>query len=343
MIKHQNIFFDNSLSFDINRGGIIKDDTEILNLFFHDNTNSNSMCLIGNKLEWKPKIWTEFEREKIIKVKEINIVCLLGDLTGFFHWCQKQFNNIKVNYYSFPLYLQASDINDTLSRKKFRFKQIRTQGIFASIGTMRLNRYILTKEGLEKGYDFYFPKITHDNSKDFEYQISQCLNIPKEEAIEINERRLFEKEMQQNEHNEKQIEMLCKSYINFVATFPNTDWLTDKEDEKYFDTVLSKTIPFMLCEKDSNKSGLELLGFLPYEGFELKNDSNDNPILRWKLLLSNNSNIFKSLEKIKELYEQNQRIIDHNFQRLVSTDWAAEKLAQYNRLPTFIKDNLLEK
>ena len=69
MIKHQNIFFDNSLSFDINNGGIIKDDTEILNLFFHDNTNSNSMCLIGNKLEWKPKIWTDFEREKIIKVK----------------------------------------------------------------------------------------------------------------------------------------------------------------------------------------------------------------------------------------------------------------------------------
>ena len=77
MIKHQNIFFDNSLSFDINNGGIIKDDTEIINLFFHDNTNSNSMCLIGNKLEWKPKIWTDFEREKIMKVKEINIVCLL--------------------------------------------------------------------------------------------------------------------------------------------------------------------------------------------------------------------------------------------------------------------------
>ncbi len=143
MIKHQNIFFDNSLSFDINNGGIIKDDTEILNLFFHDNTNSNSMCLIGNKLEWKPKIWTDFEREKIIKVKEINIVCLLGDLTDFFNYCQKQFDNIKVNYYSFPLYLQGSDINDTLRRKKFRFKQIRTQGIYASIGTMRLNRYIL--------------------------------------------------------------------------------------------------------------------------------------------------------------------------------------------------------
>jgi len=343
MIKHQNIFFDNSLSFDINNGGIIKDDTEILNLFFADTSNNNSMCLIGNKLEWKPKIWTEFERKKIEKVKEINIVCLLGDLTGFFTYFQKQFNNIKVNYYSFPLYLGGWDINDSLRRKKFISKDIRTKGIYASIGTMRLNRYILIKEGLEKGYDFYFPKITHDISKDFEYQISQCLNIPKEEAIEINERRLFEKEMQQNEHNEKQIEMLCKSYINFVATFPNTDWLTDKEDEKYFDTVLSKTIPFMLCEKDSNKSGLELLGFLPYEGFELKNDSNDNPILRWKLLLSDNSNIFKSLEKIKELYEQNQRIIDHNFQRLVSTDWAAEKLAQYNRLPTFIKDILLEK
>ena len=33
--------------------------------------------------------------------------------------------------------------------------------------------------------------------------------------------------------------------------------------------------------------------------FELKNDSNDNPILRWKLLLSDNSKIFKSLGKIK--------------------------------------------
>ena len=82
---------------------------------------------------------------------------------------------------------------------------------------------------------------------------------------------------------------------------------------------------------------------MPYEGFELQNDSNDDPILRWKLLLSDNSKIFKSLGKIKALYEQNQRIIEHNFQRLVSTDWAAEKLTQYNKLPNFIKDILLNK
>ena len=48
--------------------------------------------------------------------------------------------------------------------------------------------------------------------------------------------------MRQNEYNDKQIEMLCKSYINFIATFPNTDWLTDKDDEKYFDTVKNSVL-----------------------------------------------------------------------------------------------------
>ena len=341
MIKQQNIIFDNDLSFNTEQGGIVENDIERLNLFFHETCDTNSICLIGNKLEWKPKIWTQFEQEKIRKLKEVNIICLLGDLTDFFVYFQKQFSSVKVSYYSFHLGFQINFIKDTLTRKKITYNQYtRKQGVYTSTGTMRLNRYILIKEGIDKGYNFYYPKILYNVSKDFEYQISQCLGLSTEKPKEINERRLFRNDLTQNEHNAKQIEMLSSSYINVVATIPNTDWLIDKDDEKYFDTVLSKTIPFMLCEKDSNKSGLELLGFLPYEGFELQNDSNDNPVLRWKLLLSDNEYIFKDLEKIKELYDKNQRVIEHNFDRLVNTDWEAEKLSQYNKLPTLIKEQI---
>lgn len=341
MIKHQNIFFDNNLTFNIDQGGIIKNDTEILNLFFDDKSNTHSLCLIGNALEWRPKIWIEFEQEKIRKLKELNIICLMGDLSNFSLYCRQQFHNVKIGYYSVGSNYQLHVINDALSRKKFiSEKYTRTRGIYSSTGTMRLNRYILVKEAIDKGHDFYYPKISSNLSKDFEYQISQCLGMPTEEPMEISERRLFGNELTQNEFNAKQIQILSESYINIVAPFPSTDWLKNHPDEKYFDTFLCKTIPFILSEKDSNKSGMELFGFLPYEGFELKNDSNDNHVLRWKSLLCDNEHIFRDLEKIKELYNKNQRVIEHNFDRLVNTDWEAERLAQYNRLPTFIKEQL---
>jgi hypothetical protein len=96
----------------------------------------------------------------------------------------------------------------------------------------------------------------------------------------------------------------------------------------------------MLSEKDSNRSGVELLGFIPYIGFDLKNDGNSNPIVRWKSLMSDNKNIFKDTEKAKELYEKNQKIIEYNYKRLTNTDWKKERVDQYNKLPEFIKENL---
>jgi urocanate hydratase len=96
----------------------------------------------------------------------------------------------------------------------------------------------------------------------------------------------------------------------------------------------------MLCEKNSNSTGLELLGFLPYVGFNLESDSIDNPVLRWKSLLEDNEHIFKDEKRVKELYDKNQHVIDHNYNRLVNTDWEAEKAAQLDRLPMFIKEYL---
>jgi len=343
MIKQQNIFFDNSLDFNTTGGGMIEHDTETLNLFFEDNCNSNSLCLIGDSLEWKPSIWMEFEQEKLEKLKEINIVCLIGDLTEFFHYCQKKFINVKIHYYQYNLYDNLTMLNMSLINKTLLPSPVqreRKNNIYSSTGTVRLNRYILIKEGQDKGYDFYFPAISYNVSKDYEYQIGQCLNIPMQLPNEFEERRIFKNYLTQPEFNEKQIALLSDSYINFVTTFPNTDWLKDKDDEKYFDTILCKTVPFMLCEKNSNKTGVELLGFLPYMGFDLKSDGINNPVLRWKSLLEDNEHIFKDRERVKELYDQNQRVIEHNYNRLVNTDWDAERLAQFDRLPNFIKEYL---
>jgi hypothetical protein len=341
MIKQQNVFFDNSLDFNATGGGIIENDTEILNLYFEDNCDSNSLCLIGNLLEWKPSIWMQCEQEKLEKLKEINIVCLMGDLLDCFYYCQKKFINTKINYYLYNLHLQTKFIQNSLINKKLLPSQgQRKKNIYSSTGTMRLNRYILIKEGLDKGYDFYHPGISYNVSKDYEYQIGQCLNSPIQLPNEFEERRIFKNYLTQPEFNEKQIQLLSDSYINFITTFPNTDWLKDKDDEKYFDTILCKTVPFMLCEKNSNNTGLELLGFLPYMGLDLKNDGNDNPVLRWKSLLVDNEHIFKDKERAKELYYQNQQVIEHNYKRLVNTDWESESRAQFNRLPTFIKDYL---
>lgn len=341
MIKRQYIFFNNSLDFNVRGGGMIEHDTKIITLFFEDNCNSNSLCLIGNLLEWKPWIWMEFEKEKLEKLNEINIVCLMGDLTDFFRHCQKKFINTKINYYQCNLHLQTKFIKYSLINKTSLPAQFeRKKNIYSSTGTMRLNRYILIKESQNKGYDFYYPAISYNLSKDYEYQISQCLGTTMQSPNRFEGRRIFKNSMLQPEFNKKQIQFLSDSYINVVTTFPNTDWLKDKDDEKYFDTILCKTVPFMLCEKNSNSTGLELLGFLPYVGFDLKSDGINNPVLRWKSLLEDNEHIFKDKERVKELYDKNQHIIDHNYNRLVNTDWAAERLAQFDRLPTFIKEYL---
>ena len=342
MSKQQNILFNNSLDFKAAGGGIIEHDTKILTLYFHDICKSNSIQLIGEHMEWIPWIWMQLEQEKLKKLNQINIVCLRGDLTQFFHCCQQKFINVEINYYQCNLHLQIEFIQESLIHKKLLLpaQGERKNNIYSSTGSMRLNRYILIKEGRNKGYDFYYPAVSFNLSKSFEHQISRCIGTTIQPPIEFEEHRIFKNTMTQSEFNRKQVQILSDSYINFVTTMPSTDWLKDSEDEKYFDTILCKTVPFMLCEKNSNSTGLELLGFLPYVGFNLESDSIDNPVLRWKSLLEDNEHIFKDEERVKELYDKNQHVIDHNYNRLVNTDWEAEKAAQLDRLPMFIKEYL---
>lgn len=342
MNKHQNIIFKNNLDFKILEGGIIKKDTKILNLFFADISSSNRLCLVGNSLEWVTKIWIDHESENLQKLDEINIICLMGDLSKFALHCQQLFSKVKINYYLANLYLQKKSIYRTLiNQRSLSNKNQKEILVYSSIGTMRLNRYLLVKESIEqKLNNIYYPHIPLSISHDFENQISKILNTNIQEPKEFYENRLYTEALTQNEFNSKQIKFLEKVYVHIVVTAPNTDWLVNKDDEKYFDSILTKSIPFMLCEKASNINGLKLLGFLPYEGFDLTSDNIKNPILRWHGLIRDNISFFKNKEKIMELYNKNRFVIEENYKRLINTDWEKEAVEQFNNLPNFIKEFL---
>lgn len=342
MIRHQTIAFVGWLDFNVSGGGIIDKNTEVLNLVFSDNGQSNMMTLIGNTFEWKPKIWTDFEQHKIEKLKQLNIVCLTGDLTAYFNYCKKTFPNVEVRYFDYSSYDISITMKGPLRRKTVveNTDAIRNNTVFCSIGTMRINRYMLVKEALSHGYSVYHPEITYNQSRDYEYQISQCLSDFKQSPRKYNNSRLFKEIMHQEDFNSKQIQNLLSSFVHFVVTFPNTNWLKDKEDEKFFDTVLCKTLPFMLCEKDSNNSGVELLGFKPYMGFDFSKDSDENHIRRWQGLLEDNRKTFQDIEACKEIYGMNEDVIEFNYKRLLETDWNTLKSQQYDLLPNTVKDFL---
>lgn len=344
MTETQDIFFNHRLNFNLHADepGIVKKTTEVLNLYLEDSSDSNSLCLIGDRLEWKPSIWMSFEEEKISKLKEINVISLRGDASLVASYCKNKFPDVKINYYGFPLYLTIHRIKDTLKNTKYIPTGLpRSKNIFSSFGSLRLNRYIFIKESQKQDYDnVFYPAITESTSKSFEYEISKCAERPIHDSMQLAENRIFDTDMTYFQFIPKAMRFIAQAYVNIVATFPNTNMIQDGDDEKYFDTILAKSIPFMLCEKDSNVTGVSLLGFQPYRGFDLTNDADENHVRRWESLLQDNRDIFSNAEKCQELYDMNREIVKANFDRLCNTDWDNEHLSQYKQLPTLAKEYL---
>ena len=340
MIKEKTIVFDNNLKFNLQDQSLIDPNTEILNLMFFDHCNSNAVCCIGNNLEWIPSIWLTLETEKISRCKEINIVSLLGDLSLFAEHCKKLFPNSKVNYYHCNLFWQIRPIKESLSRVSLSKKSIDKKLICnTSIGIMRLNRYMLVKYALANNLQIFYPAITKQESAAFEYQIEKCTEQKKQE-LEIPVNRAHSENMNEVKFNDQHFEAIQQSFLNFVPTFPNTDFLRNAHDEKYFDTILAKTIPFVLAEKNSNKDGFSSLGFVPYEGFDWNADSETNAILRWQKLLHNNSKYFNDIDYLKLITEKNKKNIEFNYERFTTTDWQQERKIQYDALPTLIQEKV---
>jgi len=347
MINVQHILFDNSPGFfNIQQEGIIKKETEKLYIYFRDNCNSNSLSLIGDRLEWKPEIWFEFEKENFERVKEINIICLRGDLSGFTKHLQSLFPYIEFRYHPFTMHMHSFILKHTIVNKdRLLTKTFRQNSVYSSIGHMRLNRYILTKHSYNNGYgeNIFHPEITQQDAVDFEYAIKQCNGKSNGIPMAIKAKRLFDKPMEQAEFNQEQVRHLSDSYAGIVAPFPNSNWVLDGHCEKYFNLIMCKTIPLMLCVKNSNNRGCKTLGFLPYVGLNFDKDSVDDYVQRWQGLLEDNYKTFSNEEKISEIYEKNYEIIEENFSRLVKTDWDKEKNNQYSKLPNLIKDFLKDK
>lgn len=342
MVKQQNIIFENNLQFNVQNGGILKKDTEIVNLFFYDHGLSNSLKQVGNNFEWAPIIWLNFEKESLKKIKEINIISLLGDLSNFQPYCQQLFPEVKVNYFQHNLYLQIKPLEETLSNKEQTLNKhiVKKHMFYTSIGTMRLNRYILLKFGLQNNLNFYYPRVQIEESRDFEFQISRGTRKPLQQTLNLEANRMYNNDLDGYNFNKQHFKFIQESLLNFVVTFPNTDFLKYAHDEKYFDTILAKAIPFVLSHKNSNIDGIKTLGFLPYEGFNLAYDNHDNPVIRWQKLLEDNLSFFQNKEKAKELYYKNKKIIEYNFDRLINTDWRQERKIQYESLPKVIQEQV---
>ena len=283
-----------------------------------------------------------FEQEKISKLKEINVISLRGDASPVASYCKNKFPNVKINYYGFPLWITIERIRNTLNNIKYIPTGLpRSKNIFSSSGTMRLNRYIFIKESQKQKYEnVFYPEITESTSKSFEYQISKCAERPIDDIMQLAENRIFDTDMTYFQFIHKAMHFIAESHVNIVATVPNTNMIQDGDDEKYFDTILAKSIPFMLCEKDSNVTGVSLLGFQPYQGFDLTHDGDENHVRRWESLLQDNRDIFSNNEKCQELYDKNCEIVKANFDRLCNTDWDNEYLSQYEQLPTLVKEYL---
>ena len=56
----------------------IKEDTEILYLYFYDTTSATEYELIGNTLEWRPTIWIEHKKERLSILKKLILVSCNG-------------------------------------------------------------------------------------------------------------------------------------------------------------------------------------------------------------------------------------------------------------------------
>ena len=117
MIKEQNITFDNFLT---EEDYSIKENTEVLYLYFYDTTGATEYQLVGNKLEWRPTIWIEYEKERLATLKKLVLVSTNGKIDNFRVYLQRKFPADVVESYVFD---QARLMNIILSKLEFKLQK----------------------------------------------------------------------------------------------------------------------------------------------------------------------------------------------------------------------------
>jgi len=335
MINEQRITFDNFLT---KEDYVINENTEVLYLYFYDTTAATEYQLVGNTLEWRPTIWIEYEKERLATLKKLVLVSCNGKLDNFRVYLQRKFPAVIVETYVFD---QSRLMNIILSNQDINPSVKRNRAVFCSLGNMRLNRYILARWCQDNNIEIAYDEISNNDKSYYDYQISSLWKEPFKTEFKNTSFKYFGNTISATAFAKKLPDLLQQAYFYFAPTMPSDDMWTHRHDTKFFDAVRCSSIPFFICEKDANKNGMEHLGFKTYSGFNLSNESLDNPVERWVKILEDNKEIFTDLKISEEVYNQNKDVIKFNLDHLLNTNWVNFFQQQFDALPNSIQ-NVLE-
>jgi len=333
MIKEQTIFLDKT-PYNIYNGTLIKDNIESLNLIISDISPQTEHQLIGNQIEWKPLIWLEYEKERILKLKCLRIIMLQGVLNiKTLQKIKNKFKNVVIEEHGLLFLGARLFLNECKNSKKFYKERKKKRIIFGSIGTMRLNRFVVSAWSQKNKIDIYFPKINNDRLAYNNHFLKKYANVEFTEYKNVNNRVFGEITL--NLFNKKLIDILSETYINFVFHSPTFDDFAPFHDEKLYYSILCKNLPFLVDNTTSNND-IELFGFKPYVGFNYESQYK-NHILRWIDILNKNKIFFIDIEYAKNIYRSNEEIINFNQKVLIETDWNKKTDDEFKKLPNNIQ------
>ena len=345
MIKEQTIFLDIT-PYNINNGSLINENVEILNLLINDKNAQTDCQLIGNVFEYKPLIWLEFEKEKIVKLKKLNIIYCNSSPTSILKNAIKNiFKSLEIEF--FNLFLSGTFIFFRLAQKLApKCENIETsnreENCYVSIATMRLPRFFLVYWCQQNNINnIGYPLLNKSEIEKFVYELTRYKNIDIDLDKYQNTEKRFFGNISQEEFYKKQIDLLLKTKINIVSHYPLYDYVTSVYDEKLSFPIACKTIPFFIDNISSNEC-LRNIGFEPYIGFDYSSDDIKDQAKRWQTLLDSNKKFFVDDKESTYLYELNQKIINKNYRILLETDWKKEAEKELLLLPENIKYIILK-
>lgn len=342
MIRSQTIFLDNT-PYDIQSGSIIESGTEVLNIIIADATPQTDCQIIGDRFEYKPCVWLEYEQECISGLQELNIIFLESRASAKLKkQIRNLFPNLNTNFFELLHYGNAK-LFDMVKKYKVVEKSVRQNNCYFSTGTMRLPRFYLVWYCQHVGIDNFGCQEIGNNVgnnvlDDFLYQLEKLSKSKKNFFPKFkNFGQRFFGDMTQSEFQHKQMSLLENSRINVVSHYPFYDYITHFYDEKLTFPIRSKTLPFFFDNRGADQD-IEDFGFKPYLGFDYSAQDIENFVERWHTLLENNKSFFLDEHSSKEIYNLNLDIIDNNYKVLMETNWIEKAISEFMQLPLHIKD-----
>ena len=341
MNREQTIFLDRT-PYNITGPGLINQDTQVLNLIMYDMTPQTDCCLIANQMEWKPLIWMQHEKNRIMTLKSLRIINLEGVLRDTTKQSVKAIaGGIDVSFIDLQYFGNWYFMKQCQDEKHTVKETNRIYSVMCSIGTMRLNRFILLGWCQQNNLqNIGQPRLTENELYSFNHEYKRLMDTENNMQYENKENRLFG-EVNQTQFNKLQISPLSSSYINFVAEYPNYNIKDGFFCEKVWYPVLCNTVPFFVGNIDDN-ANLKMYGFRSYIGFDYSADCISNPVTRWQKLLEDNKKFFLDINESRKIYNLNKEIIEYNHDKLTQTDWKKQAYQEVQSLPIHIQTILKE-